>query len=309
MSPETLSGTRLPRERKYVLATIWFPRRLHQMQMTERDARQYEQLYAAVAGQVGTLRAALAGREARERERSWRRLQTQGELDELMLVDAVAGAANVYKRRLPDPEINAAAARLPKRLQFVLDISGSMYTYNRLDGRLTRAVQALVMVLEALDGFEGKYEYSVVGHSGAAPAVRLVPWGAPPATRLERLKLVRKMVEHSKSCKSGDHTLRACERAVADVASRAADEYFVFLLSDADFGRYDLSGRALGAAMTSDQRVSAYALFIASNFEAAEQIREELPPGRGFSCYDTSMLLATLRDIFQASIVPDAGRG
>jgi len=99
------------------------------MQMTERDARQYEQLYAAVAGQVGTLRAALAGREARERERSWRRLQTQGELDELMLVDAVAGAANVYKRRLPDPEINAAAARLPKRLQFVLDISGSMYTY------------------------------------------------------------------------------------------------------------------------------------------------------------------------------------
>ena len=48
----------------------------------------------------------------------------------------------------------------------------------------------MVMVLEALDGFEGKYEYSVVGHSGAAPAVRLVPWGAPPATRLERLKLV-----------------------------------------------------------------------------------------------------------------------
>ena len=95
----------------------------------------------------------------------------------------------------------------------------------------------------------------------------------------------------------------------ADVVAKAADEYFVFLLSDADFGRYDLSGRDLGAALVADPRVSAYALFIASNFEAAEQIREELPPGRGFSCYDTSRLIATLRDIFQASIVASSRAG
>ena len=99
--------------------------------------------------------------------------------------------------------------QLPKRIKFVLDISGSMYTYNRLDGRLTRVLQALIMLMEALDGFEHKYEYSVVGHSGAASAVLLVPWASPPKTRLERLKLVRKMVTHAQTCKSGDHTLQA----------------------------------------------------------------------------------------------------
>ncbi|KAK7249771.1 midasin-like protein [Aureococcus anophagefferens] len=276
---------------------------LHQLQMTEKDARQYEKLYAAVESQVGVLRAALLGREARERERTWKRLQTHGELDELMLVDGITGATNIYKRRSPDDAARLLSQQLPKRIKFVLDISGSMYTYNRLDGRLTRVLQALIMLMEALDGFEHKYEYSVVGHSGAASAVLLVPWASPPKTRLERLKLVRKMVNHAQTCKSGDHTLQATKRAVADVAAKAADEYFVFLLSDADFGRYDLTGRDLGAALTADPRVSAYALFIASNFEAAEAIKDELPPGKGFSCYDTSKLIGTLRDIFQASIV------
>ncbi|KAH8064284.1 ATPase [Aureococcus anophagefferens] len=254
---------------------------LHQLQMTEKDARQYEKLYAAVESQVGVLRAALLGREARERERTWKRLQTHGELDELMLVDGITGATNIYKRRSPDDAARLLSQQLPKRIKFVLDISGSMYTYNRLDGRLTRALQALIMLMEALDGFEHKYEYSVVGHSGAASAVLLVPWGSPPKTRLERLKLVRKMVTHAQTCKSGDHTLQATKRAVADVAAKAADEYFVFLLSDADFGRYDLTGRDLGAALTADPRVSAYALFIASNFEAAEAIKDERPPGKG----------------------------
>ncbi|KAH8070240.1 ATPase [Aureococcus anophagefferens] len=201
------------------------------------------------------------GREAR-RERTWKRLQTHGELDELMLVDGITGATNIYKRRSPDDAARLLSQQLPKRIKFVLDISGSMYTYNRLDGRLTRVLQALIMLMEALDGFEHKYEYSVVGHSGAASAVLLVPWASPPKTRLERLKLVRKMVNHAQTCKSGDHTLQATKRAVADVAAKAADEYF-----------------------------------------AAEAIKDELPPGKGFSCYDTSKLIGTLRDIFQASIL------
>ena len=98
-------------------------------------------------------------------------------------------------------------------------------------------------------------------------------------------------------------SLQACQRAVKDVVSKDADEYFVFLVSDADFGRYGLSGRDLGAALVADPKVSAYALFIASNFEAAEAAKDELPAGRGFACYDTSRLIGTLRDIFQASIV------
>ena len=99
---------------------------LHQLQMTEKDARQYEKLYAAVESQVGVLRAALLGREARERERTWKRLQTHGELDELMLVDGITGATNIYKRRSPDDAARLLSQQLPKRIKFVLDISGSM---------------------------------------------------------------------------------------------------------------------------------------------------------------------------------------
>ncbi|KAH8094432.1 ATPase [Aureococcus anophagefferens] len=118
---------------------------LHQLQMTEKDARQYEKLYAAVES------------------------QTHGELDELMLVDGITGATNIYKRRSPDDAARLLSQQLPKRIKFVLDISGSMYTYNRLDGRLTRAPGAD----HAHGGFDGSStsEYSVVGHSGAASAV------------------------------------------------------------------------------------------------------------------------------------------
>ena len=127
--------------------------------------------------------------------------------------------------------------------------------------------------------------------------------GEAPRAKLDRLKLIRKMVHHSQTCKSGDNTLAATRRAITDVTAKAADEYFVFVLSDADFQRYDVSSAELGNALLADERVSAYALFIASNFAAAEAIQDELPPGRGFSCYDTSKLISTLKDIFQASII------
>ena len=65
------------------------------------------------------------------------------------------------------------------------------------------------------------------------------------------------------------------------------------------------ASRLLGAAsvMTGEEILHTQRRVALYDFEAAEAIKDELPPGKGFSCYDTSKLIGTLRDIFQASIV------
>jgi hypothetical protein len=50
-----------------------------------------------------------------------------------------------------------------------------------------------VMIMEALEGFEHKYSWSLVGHSGDGPAVPLVDYAHPPADRAQRLKVVQVM--------------------------------------------------------------------------------------------------------------------
>ena len=74
-----------------------------------------------------------------ERERVWQKQRTTGELDDARIVDGVAGDRNIYRRRAADDSAAAAVrARKPKRMKFVLDVSGSMYTFNRIDKRLDK---------------------------------------------------------------------------------------------------------------------------------------------------------------------------
>ena len=58
-----------------------------------------------------------------------------------------------------------------------------------------------------------------------------------------------------------------------EITSKPADEYFVFILSDADIKRYEVTPEALGRVLTMNPRVHAYALFIAPNYDEAEQLR------------------------------------
>ncbi|KAH8057058.1 ATPase [Aureococcus anophagefferens] len=76
-----------------------YAHRLAELELAGHDAGEYASLKAAVASQVSQLRTVLESHEAREQERSWLRHQTQGELDEARLVDGVAGAPDVYRRR------------------------------------------------------------------------------------------------------------------------------------------------------------------------------------------------------------------
>lgn len=46
----------------------------------------------------------------------------------------------------------------PKRLRLVVDVSGSMYRFNGVDGRLERSMQAVCMVMEAFENYEEKFQ-------------------------------------------------------------------------------------------------------------------------------------------------------
>ena len=62
--------------------------------------------------------------EAKERERHWQKQQVQGELDETRLVDGLAGARNIYRRR-GEAEQAGGDQLVPKRVKFVMDCSGT----------------------------------------------------------------------------------------------------------------------------------------------------------------------------------------
>lgn len=84
------------------------------------------------------------------------------------------------------------------------------------------------MIMEAFHGFEHKYQYSIVGHSGDGPEIKLVDYGRAPPNRNERLKILKKMIAHSEHCSSGDSTVEAIHTAIENVAKQDADDYFVF---------------------------------------------------------------------------------
>jgi len=44
----------------------------------------------------------------------------------------------------------------PKLIRLVCDVSGSMYRFNGYDGRLEREMEAMLMVMEALNKYEHK---------------------------------------------------------------------------------------------------------------------------------------------------------
>lgn len=65
----------------------------------------------------------------------------------------------------------------------------------------------------------------------------LVDFGVPPSTPAERLEVIHNMYGHSRSCPSGDNSLEAARQSVGEVVREEGDDYFVFLLSDANLGR------------------------------------------------------------------------
>ena len=141
-------------------------KRLQEIGMSSFEDSLYRRFYDPVAIEIQELRVILAGVEARAAEREVQRLQMHGELDDARIVDGAAGDSNIYRRRAEKPPDPGAPQMRPKRLRFVLDVSGSMYRFNSEDRRLERCCQVAVMLMEALAPFGHKYQWSLVGHSG-----------------------------------------------------------------------------------------------------------------------------------------------
>ncbi len=47
-------------------------------------------------------------------------------------------------------------------MKLLCDVSGSMYRFNGYDGRLEREMEAMVMVMEGLEGYEHKIKVSAL---------------------------------------------------------------------------------------------------------------------------------------------------
>ncbi len=120
--------------------------------------------------------------------------------------------------------------------------------------RVTLIFSTLACALQAMAGFESKFSWCMVGHSGDAPRIPLVEFGAPPKTAADRLKVLLAMQAHAQYCMSGDHTVEATRLAIKQVAEKEADDYFVFAFSDANFRRYGIDPHGFGALLTADPR-------------------------------------------------------
>ncbi|KAH7478903.1 hypothetical protein KRP22_011039 [Phytophthora ramorum] len=280
--------------------------KLREIDMSDREWETYQSYFKRVERESAQLRAVLANLEAVAQERNWLRHQSSGELDDGKLVDGVAGERLVFKRRgVSDSPFQAPAGHQqgdePKRMLFVMDVSGSMYRFNGQDSRLERMLETSLMIMESFAGFERELDYCIMGHSGDSPEIPFVEFGAPPKDRKERLRVLQKMAAHTQYCQSGDHTVEAVERGVKRVAALEGDDRFVFVVSDANLERYGIEPGYLGRKLLAEPGVQAHALFIASFADEAERIRRELPAGRGHVCLDTSDLPRMFKQIFTSA--------
>ncbi|KXS13469.1 hypothetical protein M427DRAFT_33874 [Gonapodya prolifera JEL478] len=275
------------------MATDGLRKRLEEIQMSEYDAGTYKEFYDNVKHEIRQLRVVLEGVQAKEKERVWLKHQVDGDLDDSKLIDGLTGDRAVYKRRGQyEPEYGAQQKK-PKRLKFVFDVSGSMYRFNGLDGRLNRSLEAALM---------SKYKYDISGHSGDADSIAFTSEKKPPATEVDRLKVLQQMVAHSQFCFSGDNTLEAAQKAINEIAKEDADDHIVVLLSDANLRRYGIRPEDMAKILTSNEKVNAVCLFIGTLGDEARILQKRMPAGKAFIAMNTSDIPKIMREIFMSVI-------
>ncbi|XP_073701902.1 von Willebrand factor A domain-containing protein 8 [Garra rufa] len=283
-----------------------FKQRLKEIDMSEYDATTYDRFSGAVRRQVQSLRIILDSLQAKGKERQWLRNQALGELDDAKIIDGLTGEKAIYKRRGElEPELGSPQQK-PKRLRLLADVSGSMYRFNGVDGRLERSMEAVCMVMEALENYEHKFKYDIMGHSGDGFDIDLVRCDKVPKNNKERLKVLQTMHAHSQFCMSGDYTLEGTEHAVNVLANEEADEHFVIVLSDANLERYGISPDRFAHALTSNPQVNAFAIFIGSLGDQADRLQRTLPAGRSFVAMDTKQIPQILQQIFTSTMLSNA---
>jgi len=283
------------------LAQKEFQRRLEEIKMTPNEAVAYKAAREKVSKWIQQMRVIFQSADAKNKERVWKKHQVQGDLDDRKLVDAASGSKTIYKRRAEEDSA-FFHQNLPKRVILLCDCSGSMYRFNGLDGRLDRMQETALLLMEGLAGVGGhKFDYEIVGHSGEELAIPLVEFGKPPKSDKKRLEVMLKIHAHAQFCMSGDNTLRATKLAIEKVLEQPGDDYFVLVVSDANFRRYGIRPSEFREHLL-HPRVNVHGIFLASMFDEAKYLNQSLPPGKTHICLDNSRLPLIIRQILTSSV-------
>ncbi|XP_055389541.1 von Willebrand factor A domain-containing protein 8 [Condylostylus longicornis] len=281
-----------------------FAEKLKEIKMSEHDYKIYAQFSAPNRKQVQQIKAVLNALQSKNKERQWQKYQTSGELDDTRLIEGITGEKNIYKKRGEASPWTDQVNEKPNRLKLVVDVSGSMYRFNGYDGRLEREMEAVIMVMEAFEGYEKKIVYDIVGHSGETAGEPFVVSGKPPLTDKERLHVIKMMHAHAQFCWSGDNTLKATTFAIEELAKEDNDNSIVIVLSDANLSRYGIPPTELAKAlMEGEPKIQSFVIFIGSLGDQADTINSEMPPGRSYVCMDLMQLPQILKQIFTTSLM------
>ncbi|CAD5234405.1 unnamed protein product [Bursaphelenchus xylophilus] len=281
-----------------------YQKRLKDIEMSEHDAEEYQKIHSKISKQVNSLRNVIESLEAREKERQWSKNQTAGDLDDGKLIEGIAGEKNIYRRRVEQIREPGTVQTKPKRLQLLVDVSGSMYRFNGHDQRLRRSLEATLLVMEALKDHKDKVKYDIVGHSGDSPEVVFTQPDKPPENEKSRMDVLKKMLAHSQFCFSGDYTLEAIEIAAKKLSKEMeVDERFVIALSDANLDRYGIKPEHLARALEMEENVHCFLILIGSLGPQAERLKNNLPQGKAFIIQNTAELPQIMKDIFSSTLV------
>ncbi|GAA5999420.1 hypothetical protein JCM5350_001970, partial [Sporobolomyces pararoseus] len=273
--------------------------KLREVDLSSSEAATFSRFYSSVSGHIQSLVTFLENLEAREEERVWLKRQTDGDLDETRITEGLTGESTVYKRRgLEKPEIGQPQLK-PKRIRFVFDLSASLYRQN-FDGRLTRSLEALVMILESFSRLspagQAKYRLDLVGHSGEEKSIPLVQ----DVQSLDAGTIYKVLAKASlipQYCFAGDNTIEAIEAAIDKVGEEVSesDECFVIALTDANFERYGITEADLRASLNRNTKVATSLIAIGEGAEC-EWLARSLP-GKAYRVKETSDLARTLKSI------------
>ncbi|RCI05809.1 von Willebrand factor A domain-containing protein 8, partial [Rhizopus stolonifer] len=241
--------------------------------------------------EVRELRVILESVEAKEHERYW-----------YFSVEGLTGERAIYKKRGDDdPELGLFQEK-PKRMNFVFDLSASMYRFNSHDRRLERSLEVALMLMESFRGFEHKFSYRIVGHSGDGANIEFVVPGKYPKTEKDEFDVISKMRAHSQYCLSGDNTLGAASHSMKEIIAEEGDDYFVVVLSDANISQYNIHPNDIARILKSDDRVTAQMIFIGSLQDQAEQLKKALG-SHAHICTENKELPKIIKSLFLSSMI------
>jgi hypothetical protein len=288
------------------MAEAGLKERLDSINMSEDEWDMYQRFVEPIQGDIANLRAILNQVDMKQSEKTWLRRQSHGEIDDGRLIEGVTGDKYIYKRRGTSDD--AGLLLTPKKFSFVVDVSGSMYRFNGYDQRLYRCLETVNLIMKSFEGMQQRFDYQIVGHSGDSASIPFVRFGEPPTSEKQMMRVLQGMIAHSQYCQSGDNTLEAVEQAINDFSRWNEGEELsggiVIAISDANLRRYGIPPRHLAKILDDGNahNVKAYCVFIGTLGDEADELKRELPVGRGHVCMQTSELPRIIRNVLTTNV-------